>query len=352
MTNNIEKIENIITNLKENKSKFFFFMPNINTPNSSMYQIYWNGTVLKEMGFEVVILTESDVDYTKPYFVESELMSLPHQKVSNKITISPEDFLIIPEIFTNVMEQLKDFTCEKIIYLQSLDYALHSLTPGLQWSDFGITKVLTVSDELTKLVHNFFGEYYKVKRYNIGVSEKFKNKNKLKKPIISFITRNGNDITDVIKLFYLKYPHFRFITFQELSGLDRDTYAQKLDESFACIWVDNIASFGTAPLECMKSQTIPIAVIPRIEHEYIEDFNGIWVYDLFKLPDMIGTLISKYLEDDIPEDFYHKMKETSDRYTNEKSKESIKKVFNEFITERIEYFNKALELAKQEEAVK
>lgn len=348
MSEKIDKLKNIIKNIEDNKSKFFFFMPNINTPNSTMYQIYWIANVLKDMGYEVMILTESDTDYIKPYFVDANLMDIKHQKVSNKISISPEDFLIIPEIFTNVMEQLKDFTSEKIVLLQSLDYALHSLTPGIQWSDFGITKVLTVSDELKDMVHTFFGEYYNIKRFNLGISDKFKQKNKLKKPIISFVTRNGNDITDVIKLFYLKYPHFRFITFQELSGLDRDTYAQKLDESFACIWIDNISSFGTTPLECMKSGTIPIGVIPRINHEYIEDFNGVWVYDLFKLPDMIGTLITKYLEDDIPEEFFTKMEETSDKYNEENSKESIQKVFKEFINDRIEYFKRVLELEKEE----
>jgi len=352
MTENKEKIKNIIKNLEENKSKFFFFMPNIGTPNSTMYQIYWNATVLKEMGYECIILTESDTDYTKPFFVEQNLMDLPHQKVSNKVTISPEDFLIIPEIFTNVMETVKNFTCEKIVLLQSLDYALHSLTPGVQWTDFGISKVLTVSDELTKMVDDFFGKFYKIKKYDIGISDKFKIKNDIKKPIISFVTRNGNDITDVIKLFYLKYPHFNFITFQELNGLDRDTYSKKLNESFACIWIDNISSFGTVPLECMKSGTIPIGLIPRIEHEYIEDFTGIWVYDVFKLPDMIGALISKYLEDDISEDFYKKMEEVSTKYSEENSKNSIKKVYTEFINERIEYFKNVLKLEKEEDVAK
>lgn len=348
MTENTEKLEKILFNIENKKSKFFFFIPNIQTPNSTMYQVYWNANVIKEMGYESIILTESDGEYIKPYFVDSELMNIKHTTVSNKITIGPEDFLIIPEIFTNVMEQLKNFTCEKIVLLQSLDYALHALTPGVQWSDFGITKVLTVSNAMINMVHDFFGEYYNIKKYDIGISDLFKSKNVLKKPIISFVSRNGNDITDVIKLFYLKYPQFRFVTFQELSGLDRDTYAKKLKDSFACIWVDNISTFGTAPLECMKAGTIPIGLTPRIEHEYIEDFTGIWVYDLFKLPDMIGTILTKYLEDDIPVEFYDKMEEVSSRYTEENSKNTINTVYNEFISERVNHFKKLLELEKEE----
>jgi hypothetical protein len=347
MTENIEKIGKIISNIENKNSKFYFFIPNIQTPNSTMYQIYWNATVVKEMGYESIILTESDSEYVKPYFVDSDLMNMKHTTVSNKISISPEDFLVIPEIFTNVMEQLKNFNCEKVVLLQSIDYALNALTPGVQWSDFGITKVITVSEELKNIVHDFFGEYYNIRKYDIGISDLFKNTNSLKKPIISFVSRNGNDITDVIKLFYLKYPHFRFITFQELSGLDRETFSTKLKDSFVCIWIDNISSFGTVPLECMKSGTIPIGVIPRIDHEYIDDFTGIWVYDIFKLPDMIGTLITKYLEDDIPEEFYNKMNEVSSKYTQENSKQSLNKVYTELLNDRIGFFKRALELEKE-----
>lgn len=347
MKENIEKLERIISNIENKNIKFYFFIPSIETPNSSMYQIYWNATVLSDMGYESIILTESD-DYKKPYFVDENLMKVKHMKVTNKISISPEDFLIIPEIFTNVMEQLKNFTCEKIVLLQSLDYSLHALTPGIQWSDFGITKVLTVSDSLKSMVLDFFGEYYKIKTYKVGISDLFKTNGELKKPIVSFITRNGNDITDVIKLFYLKYPHLRFVTFQELSGLDRTSYAKKIKDSVACIWIDNISSFGTAPLECMKANTVPIGLIPRIEHEYVIDYSGIWVYDLFKLPDMIAGVLTKFLEDDIPAEFETTMKEVSDRYTMEISRESLVSTYTEFIDERLNHFKKLLELEKEE----
>jgi hypothetical protein len=347
MNENIEKLEKIISNLENKKVKFFFFIPSIETPNSSMYQIYWNATIVREMGFESIILTEGD-DYKKPYFIDDHLMKMKHTKVSNKISIAPEDFLIIPEIFTNVMEQLKNFTCEKIVLLQSLDYALHSLTPGVQWSDFGITKVLTVSDSLKDMVHDYFGEYYNVKRYKIGIDNIFKSSGELKRPIVSFIARNGNDITDVIKLFYLKYPQYRFLTFQELSGLDRETYAKKLKDSFACLWIDNISTFGTVPLECMKANTLTIGLIPRIDHEYIKDYSGIWVYELFKLPDMIASILTKFLEDEIPNKFNEVMDDISSEYTMQASRESLINVYSEFINERLENFKKLLELEKQE----
>ena len=43
--------------------------------------------------------------------------------------------------------------------------------------------------------------------------------------------------------------------------LSRKDFAEKLDKSFAAIWIDKISSFGTFPLECMKCKTIPIGII-------------------------------------------------------------------------------------------
>lgn len=339
MNDNIIKVEKILESLKGKKNRFYFFVPSMETPNSSINQIYWNANVLVEMGYNVTILTESD-EYKKPFYVDSKLTNIKHQKVSEKISISPEDFIIIPEIFTNIMEQLKNFACEKIVLLQSLDYSLHALTPGVQWSDFGITKVITVSDELKKMVHEYFGNYYDVHRYRIGIPDSFKHNGELKKPILSFISRNGNDITDIIKLFYLKYPQFRFLTFQELNGFDKETYTRKLKESFACLWVDNISSFGTVPLECMKANTLPIGLIPRISHEYVKDYTGAWVFDLFKLPDMIASVLSTYLQDEINSKFTKTMDSVSEQYNDENSKNDLIEIYNNLIEKRIEFFTK------------
>jgi len=56
----------------------------------------------------------------------------------------------------------------------------------------------------------------------------------------------------------------------------RVDFAKRLQGNFAAVWIDRIASFGTFPLECMKSGVIPISLVPDIIPEYLieRDENG------------------------------------------------------------------------------
>ena len=43
--------------------------------------------------------------------------------------VGVEDFLIIPEVYSNIMEQTKNLPCTRIGLLQSIDYMLNALIP-------------------------------------------------------------------------------------------------------------------------------------------------------------------------------------------------------------------------------
>src|SRR6478736_4644778 len=54
-----------------------------------------------------------------------EYANIPHASIENQaLNISPADFIVIPEIFANIMEQVKGFPCKKIVLSQSYDYLL------------------------------------------------------------------------------------------------------------------------------------------------------------------------------------------------------------------------------------
>ena len=40
-----------------------------------------------------------------------------------------------------------------------------------------------------------------------------------------------------------------------MSGLSREDFATELSKSFLGVWIDELAGFGTFPLECMKTNT-------------------------------------------------------------------------------------------------
>ncbi len=360
-----EKIIQSINNIKNKKSKFLFTIPDISTHNVSIYEIYLHAHLIKKMGYTVYILTENE-NYKKPTWIDLEFFEgLNFVPMSNsKINVGPEDVLIIPEVFSNVMEQTKNLPCLRIGLLQSVDYMLNSLIPGMQWKHFGINHIITTSKTLKDFIDSFFGKnMYKIQYYNLGIPEYFeKTEDKPKKPIISIMGRNQNEITKIVKLFYLRYPQFGWVTFDSMltnskppKQLSRKDFAERLKENMIAVWIDRISSFGTFPLEAMKAGTIPIALIPDILPEYIVERDeknnlkkinpdaGIWTSDYYQIPILLGETLSKLLDSDMPDYIYENMKKIAKSFTQKESKKEIVNIYKNLINERILFLEKSVE---------
>ena len=354
----INKINKSLENIKNKKLKFLFCVADTQIPVASTYEVYFHATVVKKMGYEVTILTERG-DYVIPTWIESELTEHKHVSMMDaKLTVGPEDVMVIPEVFTNIMEQTKDLPCVRIVLFQSVDYMLNSLLPGTDWKSFNITNVITTSLSLKEFIQTYYGvNKFNTKVYNIGIPDYFKDTDVPKKPIISIVGRNSNEISKIVKMFFSKYPQYSWITFDPMltktkppQPMRRVEFANRLRENFAAIWVDRIASFGTFPLECMKSGVLPICLKPDITPEYIIDRDedniavgvnsqaGIWTSDYYEIPSIIADAILNYLQDGIPDSLYNNMKEVSEKYNQKNAEEQLVKIYGEFLNERIELF--------------
>lgn len=358
----INKIKESLDILKNNKSKFLFCVPNIETPSALIYEIYFHAHVLEELGYEVIMLTDNE-ETNPPDYIEDELINKKHLPMSkSKLSVGPHDFMIIPEIYSNVMEQTKNLPCKRIVLLQSIDYMLNALIPGGSWRNFGIEDVVTTSDMLKDLINLFYDfDNYKIKTYNIGIPSYFEKNIKPKKPIISIVGRNPNDISKVVKLFYAKFPQYRWIVFDAMltnskpsKPLRRTDFAEKLKENFAAVWIDRISSFGTFPLECMRCNTIPICLKPDITPDYLVDKTnkkeemmavenlGVWTKDYYDIPLLIGDLLTKFLDDSLPKEMFSVMNKISSKYNQNNSKKELTKIYTDYINERIKLFENVI----------
>jgi hypothetical protein len=88
---------------------------------ASIKFIYDMALVLKENGFNPIILHEKP-DYVgvASWLSEDYMTKLPHKSIEGQnLEMSPEDFIVVPEIYGFIMEQIKDLPCGKIILTQS-----------------------------------------------------------------------------------------------------------------------------------------------------------------------------------------------------------------------------------------
>lgn len=361
----IEKVKNSLAKIRNKESRFLFFVSKASsmTPTASVYEVYFHASVVKKMGYPVTILTDA-VDYEIPDWIEKELTDHPHESMEKvKLTVGAHDVIVIPEIFSNVMEVTKNLPCIRIGLLQSFDYMLNALLPGTNWNkDFGVKNIITTSNEVRSLVEEFYGrQTFNIKTYDIGIPEYFESKDELKRPVISIVGRNPNDISKVVKLFYSRYPQYSWVTFDAMlteskppKSLRRVDFAEKLKKNFAAVWIDRISSFGTFPLECMKAGTIPVGILPDITPQYLiekdsdgkQQFiqnSGVWTHDIYALPILIGDIITAFLDDRIDESIFTTMKSIAGKYSVENSEKQLTEIYESFLSERESVLAKVVE---------
>jgi hypothetical protein len=359
----IEKIKASLSRIADKKSKFLFCVPEAQTPVASVYEIYFHATVVKNMGYEVVILVEKG-DYVIPTWIEKELTNFKHMSMADpKLTVGPEDVMVIPEVYSNVMEQTKNLPCVRVGLLQSVDYMVNALIPGTDWKAFGINDIITTSQTVKEWVESFYGiNKFNIKTYNIGIPDYFEKSKLPQKPVISVIGRNANEISKLVKLFFSRFPQYSWVTFDPMltkskppQAMRRVDFAKRLQGNCAAVWVDRIASFGTFPLECMKSGVVPVGLKPDIMPEYLveRDENGVavgivegagvWTENFYDLPVLIGEVLIKFLDDNIDDKLYESMDKVASKYTQEAAEAQLIEIYQGFINQRVELLQKAIE---------
>jgi hypothetical protein len=344
-----EKVKQSITILREKQARIYFLVQDTKgNAKASVRLIYQMAKTLKDNGFNPIILHEKS-DYAGVVaWMDEEYMSLPHRAIEGQnLEISPEDFLVIPEVFGFVMDQVKQLPCAKIVLTQQYAHMLETLQPGQTWNQFGFLKCITTSSKQKEYIERVMRQV----SFDIIdplISEEFTPKSTPAMPIIGVHTKEQSDAINLIKTFYLKFPQYRWFTFRDLRGLSEKEFANSLRDCFLSVWIDDHSGFGTFPLESMKSNVPVIGKVPNLSPDWMSEDNGIWVTDQTLLPDLVADYAQNWLEDNIDPQIYEKMKETVERYTDKQTFESsIVSLFDGYLTARADAFEN--QISKTEE---
>jgi len=361
-TQRIEQLKDLIEKIgNKDFGLYFFTLDTKGNPTAGIANIYEHVKVLNELGYKAYILHEKN-DYKLrgdetgmgiADWLGEEYAALPHLSIEgDNLNITPIDYVIIPEVFSSIMDQVKTFPCRKIVFGQSYDLSLELLPIGKRWDfDYGFTHVITTSGRQAGYYTNLFPT---LKTYVVPVSipTYFKPNDKPKIPVIAIQTRNQGDAAKIAKSFYLQYPIYKWITFKELRGLKREALADELAKSCLAVWVDDQAGFGTFPIESMECGTPVIGKIPNMVPEWMETKdengnpaiknNGVWTNTTINIPELIATYIKVWFEDAVPTDLLETMKQSTGQYTPEKQKTAINAVYSSIINERKEELNNIL----------
>jgi hypothetical protein len=308
-------------------------------PVASVNTIYTWAKYLKEAGYKPIILHEKK-EFTKPdkWMGPSEYVELEHKASDSKdVHMFPQDFLIIPEIFANVMESTKAMPVKRVVLCQSYDFILEFIKPGESWLTYNINECITTCESQQKYLQYLFPNI-KVSVVNISIPEYFTKPVKPKKPIFAIHTRDPRTAMKIMKTFFLRFPQYRWITFRDMRGLKREDFASGLKDCCIAIWDDKQSGFGTFPLEAFKTETTLIATRPTIVPDWYDEKAAVWVNDTIDVADALGKAFSAWLEDLLPEELTSIPLKYADMYTAEKEKEAVLQYFDGLVEARINEF--------------
>lgn len=363
----LERIDEAITKLENNDFTLFFFVVDCkNVPNGNMQYIYQLAKTLSK-NYKVKMLYQLENEYSKSEIEElnrkekpiderrvftgvgewlgKEYMELPHMNVSKEEwKVSPSDFLFIPEVFSSLMKQSYQYKapCKRIVVLHNYDYITEFIPFSDEWGTYGIHNVISNTEQQAKMVTDIF-PYVKYQVLSPYISDIFRKPIKPKKLIVNLITKRTEDVNRVIKQFYWKYPMYKFVSFRDLRGYPKETFAEYLQESAITVWIDSETPFGYSAIEAIRTGNIVIGKVPERMPEWMGDENGlfdngVWTYDINSIPDILSRVLGSWMQDKVPSVLYENMEKLDNLYTFEEYEKNADRLIKTYINDRISEF--------------
>lgn len=380
-----EIVDLSINKLQNNDFRVYFYCPPVNFASGGMGTLLRLAKNLKEDGFSVKLVYQPRLDQRASYedsMKESqkqkkqiqinvfekfeptwmdfdlegiEIIPLGEGEIifndqnrtkvqAQPLAVSPEDLLIIPEGFPDVMQKTMQTACKRVVLAQSWFYVLNAMQPGQTWQHFGIQDVISVSDAITEYLGSVMPGL-RVKNIKQGINrELFKVPEKMssKTPVVVYSANRGQEnklkTINLIKTFYMFYPHLRWVRFVELANMSREEFAERLSSSAFALYTDDIAGFGTLPLEAMACGTHVVGWASFGGKEYMDENNGFWTNngDIFQTAEVLGVAIDKWLNGELDNPTVQEAyEETLSHYTVEGERSQFLNIINEYKKERI-----------------
>ena len=346
---NLEKLQAALGRVEMKENVIYFLTYDTkNNARAAIKHIYDMALTLKENGYNSKILVE-DKTYSGALWLGEkynvlDVVTIKDDKVEMKIDV----ILVVPEYYSNVLQQLSSIRCNKVMLVQQREYIFETLPIGSRWSDYGFDRVITTTEASKKYILDIFPESLV---YIIPpiIGDIFTPTEKSIKPYIAISVRDRVQHRKLISEFYIRFPQLRWITFRDMVQLDYFDFSNNLKECMVSLWVDDESTFGTFPLESMKCGVPIVGKIPKTEPDWLSE-NGMWTYDDNKIIEILGTYVLAFLEGiELTEEVKEKMKDTLLPYSEDITKGNINSIFNSINNKRIETIKKGLENLKEKE---
>lgn len=335
MSEKVKNLQAALERLQNKEYKVIFMVPDTKgIARGSVAVTYNHAMTLHKNGVKVIMLHDKNDFMSVGAWMGDEYDKLEHISIeSNKLEVSASDFLVIPEVYGNIVEKIQHLPCQKIVFVQSVEYMLDTYSPGKTWLDYGVLDTMTTSPEAAQFLSDLM-YIDNVKVVPIGVPDFFKPYKKLKKPLVAIHCKEPRKTARILKMFYIKYPYLRWITFRDMHGMTQADFANNLSECILAIWSDHTSTFPLFLVEAIKSDVPIIAQMPAVLQDWMTDEFGSFAFTDLQIVELAARFLKSWLEDNVPQEFHNLDKLLEDRFTMKEMEENVLRVYGEYAQER------------------
>lgn len=346
----IKIVEENIARL-ENKdfSLLFYVLDTKGNPSSALEYIYETAYVLHEKGYNVKMLHDEDNFVGVADWLGEKYANLPHANIKKEnVDITASDFLFIPEIFANVMIQTKKLPCKRVILVQNAKHITEFFPVSQTLDGVSIVDAIVSTAAQADRLKSYFPE---VRTHIVPPSIKkiFRNNDGARKLVVNIVAKDQSVVNQIVKPFYWRNPMYKFVSFNDLRGLDQETFSEALRQAAITIWADDTTQFGYTLLEALKCGSLVLAKVPLEPTEWMLDEKGeltdsvVWFNTVDELATVLPDALRSWTLDVIPQAVYDEQQKIADRYTEEEQAAAIEQVYEkEIIAKRLADFKEAL----------
>lgn len=313
---------------KKTFNVYFFVMDTKGNPSGELTYIYQTARQLHDMGYNVTMLHQEKNFVGVGDWLGEKYAALPHMYIEKQnIALGVGDFLFIPEIYANVMSQVKKAPAKKVAILHNIDYLTSTIPIGVTWNDMNFNDAITSTDVNKRLLNTYF-PVVKTRVVSPAVPDFFKPQDKPQKLMINLLCRETTDCDKIIKTFYWKYPVYQWVSFRDIRGIPYKELSEVLADGAITIWVDDKTDFGYTLLQALKSKTVVLAKTPNTFTDWMVQDNElidgpIWFTNYNELPDMIASVVRTWTLDNMPKEVYESEEKFADWYTEDDQRQDI-----------------------------
>jgi hypothetical protein len=128
-----------------------------------------------------------------------------------------------------------------------------------------------------------------------------------------------------------------------MRGLSEKEFAQTIQDCCLAVWIDDSSSYGTFPLEAIKSNVPVLGLVPNLFPHWMNEENGLWVNNKVQIVDFVADYLQNWLEDNVNETLFTGMKETVSKLPNQETFENkVLERFESYMLKRQQSFEEQL----------